>query len=63
MGHPVYTESFNILFQVRAVKLGHILVIDEGDKAPTHVTCILKTLLEAGQMNLADGRKIVPSSS
>ena len=27
---------------VQAVKLGHVLVIDEADKAPTHVTCILK---------------------
>lgn len=27
---------------VQAVKLGHVLVVDEADKAPTHVTCILK---------------------
>lgn len=27
---------------VQAVKLGHVLLIDEADKAPTHVTCILK---------------------
>ena len=27
---------------VRAVRSGHVLVIDEADKAPTHVTCILK---------------------
>lgn len=27
---------------VTAVKLGHVLVVDEADKAPTHVTCILK---------------------
>lgn len=27
---------------VKAVKLGHVLVVDEADKAPTHVTCILK---------------------
>lgn len=27
---------------VQAVKFGHVLVIDEADKAPTHVTCILK---------------------
>ena len=30
---------------VQAVKLGHVLVIDEADKAPTHVTCILKVLV------------------
>lgn len=27
---------------VQAVKSGHVLVVDEADKAPTHVTCILK---------------------
>nr|XP_023681264.1 von Willebrand factor A domain-containing protein 8 isoform X2 [Paramormyrops kingsleyae] len=44
---------------VRAVKMGHILVIDEADKAPTNVTCILKTLVENGEMILADGRRII----
>lgn len=44
---------------VKAVKYGHVLVVDEADKAPTHVTCILKTLLEFGQMILSDGRRIV----
>ncbi|KAK5860620.1 hypothetical protein PBY51_022082 [Eleginops maclovinus] len=44
---------------VKAVKQGHILVIDEADKAPTNVTCILKTLVESGEMILADGRRIV----
>ena len=41
------------------MKLGHILVVDEADKAPTNVTCILKTLVESGEMHLADGRRIV----
>lgn len=45
--------------KVKAVKLGHILVVDEADKAPTNVTCILKTLVENGEMILADGRRIV----
>ena len=45
---------------VKAVKAGHVLVIDEADKAPTHVTCILKTLVESGEMILSDGRRIVP---
>ncbi|KAG5885894.1 hypothetical protein JTB14_019153 [Gonioctena quinquepunctata] len=45
---------------VKAIKHGHVLVIDEADKAPTHVTCILKTLVESGQMILSDGRRIVP---
>lgn len=44
---------------VKAVQHGHILVIDEADKAPTHVTCILKTLAESGEMILSDGRRIV----
>ncbi|XP_064165757.1 von Willebrand factor A domain-containing protein 8 [Anguilla rostrata] len=44
---------------VKAVKLGHVLVIDEADKAPTNVTCILKTLVESGEMILSDGRRIV----
>uniref|UniRef100_A0AAV2K2C1 von Willebrand factor A domain-containing protein 8 n=1 Tax=Knipowitschia caucasica TaxID=637954 RepID=A0AAV2K2C1_KNICA len=44
---------------VKAVKMGNILVIDEADKAPTNVTCILKTLVESGEMILADGRRII----
>uniref|UniRef100_A0A8B9HQR7 von Willebrand factor A domain-containing protein 8 n=1 Tax=Astyanax mexicanus TaxID=7994 RepID=A0A8B9HQR7_ASTMX len=48
--------------KVKAVKMGHILVIDEADKAPTNVTCILKTLVESGEMILADGRRIVSAS-
>ncbi|KAJ1114524.1 hypothetical protein NDU88_002760 [Pleurodeles waltl] len=48
---------------VKAVKMGHILVIDEADKAPTNVTCVLKTLVESGEMILSDGRRIVANSS
>ena len=44
---------------VKAVKEGRILVIDEADKAPLHVTSILKSLVESGEMILSDGRKIV----
>ena len=44
---------------VRAVSRGYILVVDEADKAPTNVTCILKTLVESGEMHLSDGRRIV----
>ncbi|CAB4069483.1 von Willebrand factor A domain-containing protein 8 [Lepeophtheirus salmonis] len=43
---------------VKAVKSGYVLVIDEADKAPTQVTCILKTLIETGEMILSDGRRI-----
>lgn len=46
---------------VKAIKHGHVLVVDEADKAPTHVTCILKTLVESGEMILSDGRRIVKS--
>ncbi|XP_014486715.1 PREDICTED: von Willebrand factor A domain-containing protein 8 [Dinoponera quadriceps] len=55
-GRVVYEDSP----LVQAVKLGHVLVVDEADKAPTHVTCILKTLVESGEMILSDGRRIVP---
>ncbi|XP_044262539.1 von Willebrand factor A domain-containing protein 8 [Tribolium madens] len=48
---------------VKAVKNGHVLVVDEADKAPTHVTCILKSLIESGQMVLSDGRRIAPYGS
>lgn len=37
---------------VKAVKSGHVLVVDEADKAPTHVTCILKTLVEVSILQL-----------
>lgn len=47
---------------VKAVKYGHVLVVDEADKAPTHVTCILKTFVENGILFLSDGRKIYPST-
>ena len=37
-------------------------MVDEADKAPTHVTAVLKTLVEDGEMLLSDGRRIVSSS-
>ncbi|KAM4700318.1 von Willebrand factor A domain-containing protein 8 [Discoglossus pictus] len=48
---------------VKAVKNGYILVIDEADKAPTNVTCILKTLVESGEMILSDGRRLIANPS
>lgn len=48
---------------VKAVKNGYTLVIDEIDKAPINVTCVLKSLVETGEMWLSDGRKIVSSDS
>ena len=38
-------------------------MVDEADKAPTNVTCVLKSLVESGQMSLSDGRRIVPAGS
>ena len=45
---------------MQALKFGHVLVIDEADKAPINVTCVLKTLVESGEMILGDGRRVVP---
>ncbi len=44
---------------VRAVREGRTLVVDEADKAPLEVVCILKGLAEDKEMILSDGRKIV----
>ena len=58
--HRALSKPLSFAFpQVRAVKSGHVLVVDEADKAPTHVTCILKSLVESGEMLLGDGRRIV----
>ncbi|KAJ3249749.1 von Willebrand factor A domain-containing protein 8, partial [Borealophlyctis nickersoniae] len=45
---------------VRAARKGRVLIVDEADKAPIHITAILKSLAESGEMVLGDGRKIVP---
>lgn len=47
---------------VRACQFGRVLVLDEVDKAPLEVVCILKGLVEDGEMQLADGRRIVSGS-
>ncbi|EGF99746.1 Hypothetical protein MELLADRAFT_94123 [Melampsora larici-populina 98AG31] len=44
---------------LRAVRYGRVLVVDEADKAPEHVTGALKSLSERGEMSLGDGRRIV----
>lgn len=44
---------------VRAMIHGRILVVDEFDKAPAEVVCVLKGLLEDGEMLLPDGRRFV----
>ena len=50
-----------VCVQVLAVRHGLVLLVDEADKAPTHVTCVLQNLIKWGEMALSDGRKIVPS--
>jgi energy-coupling factor transporter ATP-binding protein EcfA2 len=48
---------------VKALVNGRVLVIDEADKAPTEVVCVLKGLLEDGEILFADGRRFVSSRS
>ncbi|CAG5045473.1 unnamed protein product [Parnassius apollo] len=45
---------------VKAIEYGHVLVVDDADKAPTNVTCSLNTLMQNGEMVLSDGRIIIP---
>ena len=44
---------------MRALQSGMVLVVDEADKAPTHVTCVLKSIIERSEVTLADGRRII----
>jgi MoxR-like ATPase len=48
---------------VRAVTEGRALVIDEADKAPLEVVSVLKSLVEDGELLLADGRRILRDST
>ncbi|KAI3381394.1 hypothetical protein SNEBB_005189 [Seison nebaliae] len=41
---------------ITAIKNGLILLIDEADKASLHVTVVLRSLFDSGQMRLSDGR-------
>ncbi|KAH8071044.1 ATPase [Aureococcus anophagefferens] len=43
----------------RRAKYGRCLVVDEADKAPLEVVCVLKALLEDGELTMSDGRRIV----
>ena len=43
---------------IRAVQDGVVLVVDEADKAPLEVVAVLKSLVEDGELLLADGRRI-----
>lgn len=44
---------------VKAVRLGHVLVVDEIDKASVEVVQILKGLVDDKEMFLSDGRRIL----
>eukprot|EP00592_Proboscia_alata_P015615 CAMPEP_0194395964 /NCGR_PEP_ID=MMETSP0174-20130528/124715_1 /TAXON_ID=216777 /ORGANISM="Proboscia alata, Strain PI-D3" /LENGTH=212 /DNA_ID=CAMNT_0039191955 /DNA_START=3 /DNA_END=641 /DNA_ORIENTATION=- len=46
---------------VRAATRGCVLVIDEADKAPTHILTVLKSLVADGQLLLSDGRRLTSS--
>ena len=50
----VYEDSPLVI----AAKHGRVLVVDEADKAPTHVTAVLKCLVEDEAMLLGDGRRL-----
>ncbi|KAJ1640769.1 AAA domain-containing protein [Pavlovales sp. CCMP2436] len=44
---------------VRAATYGRTLVVDEADKAPLEVVCVLRALVEGDEVMLADGRVLV----
>eukprot|EP01043_Picozoa_sp_COSAG02_P007426 COSAG02_NODE_221_length_28385_cov_5.795164_7_plen_1631_part_00 len=48
---------------VKALIHGRVLMVDEADKAPTEVVCIMKGLLEDGEILLGDGRRFISSKS
>ena len=47
---------------VKSALNGRVLLVDEADKAPLEVVCILKSLVEDGELLLADGRRLLVSS-
>jgi MoxR-like ATPase len=48
---------------VKALIHGRVLMVDEADKAPTEVVCVMKGLLEDGEILLGDGRRFISSKS
>jgi von Willebrand factor A domain-containing protein 8 len=54
-GKIVYEDSPLIT----AARTGRIVVIDEVDKAPLEVVCLIKNLIEDGELVLYDGRRLV----
>ena len=45
------------------MQYGRVLVVDEADKAPTHVTAILRNIVNGESITLSDGRKIIPTGT
>jgi hypothetical protein len=54
-GRIVYEDSPLI----KAAREGRVLVVDEADKAPLEVLCLLKMLVEDGELVLNDGRRLL----
>jgi MoxR-like ATPase len=48
---------------VAALKHGRVLMVDEADKAPVEVVCVLKALISDGEVLLTDGRRFVTPKS
>ena len=48
---------------VKAMNHGRVLIIDEADKAPLEVGCVLKTLLADGEIILGNGVRFVTDKS
>ena len=54
-GKIVYEDSPLIV----AARSGRVLIVDEADKAPLEVVCLLKNLIEDGELLLYDGRRLI----
>lgn len=44
---------------MRAATTGRTLIVDEADKAPLEVVCILKGLIEDGEMLLGSDKRLI----
>jgi len=45
---------------LRAIKHGRYIIIDEADKAPSHVVAVFRSLAGQGELTLSDGRRVRP---
>jgi len=60
IARPTLTESrveYEDTPMIIAIKNGHVLVVDEADKAQLEVVCVLKGIVD-GELALPDGRVI-----